>query len=139
MAPMFNRESLILCLKTFLENKSSWGLDSVWSFLLGYPKKKLIVFDCIIMKHTKPVGKGELYTKLNIDPEDEWDYVISKYGAKKHNYIENGRLLKVSKQSYRFLHYNYKFIEFLNSQIQTFKDYNLISRINNRFYNFFKK
>jgi hypothetical protein len=132
MAPLFNKETLKICLKTFLDNKSSWGLDSVWSFLLGYPKDKLIVFDCITMKHTKPVGKGELYTKLKINPEIEWESITRHYGAKKHNYIENGRLLNVSLNNMRLFYYNYKLIEFFNSQIRTIKDYDLTSRIKSR-------
>ena len=33
------------CLPSFIGNKSSWGVDSVWSKILDYPEDKLIVFD----------------------------------------------------------------------------------------------
>ena len=39
-------------------------MDSVWSRLLGYPEDKLIVFDNVAMRHTMPVGGGELIKNL---------------------------------------------------------------------------
>ena len=74
------------CLPSFIDNRSSWGVDSVWSKILGYPEDKMIVFDSVIMKHTKPVGGGELYEKIGIDPHLEWKNITDKYKAKKQNY-----------------------------------------------------
>lgn len=92
MAPLFNRYALIKCLPSFTGNKSSWGIDSVWSKLLGSPTTKIAVFDSVIMKHTQPVGGGELYVKLQIDPYVEWQQVTQQYNATAVNYNEVGRL-----------------------------------------------
>lgn len=92
MAPLFDKDALKICLPTFIENRSSWGFDAVWSKLLGYPEDKLIVFDTVAMKHTLPVGGGELYVKIGVDPKEEWRAVTEKYGAKYQNYKEYGRL-----------------------------------------------
>ena len=92
MAPLFNKQALKLLLPTFIETRSSWGLDSIWSKLLGYPQDKLIIFDRVIMKHTLPVGGGELYQKIGVDPKEEWNDITRKYNAKLENYREYGRL-----------------------------------------------
>lgn len=55
MALLFSRAALQRCLVSFNENKSSWGLDSVWPKILGYPHRKLAVFDDVVMEHTRPV------------------------------------------------------------------------------------
>ncbi len=64
MSPLFNSDSLKKCLPSFIGNRSSWGIDSVWSKILNYPQNKLIVFDSVTMRHTQPVGGGELYQKI---------------------------------------------------------------------------
>lgn len=92
MAPLFNRYALEKCLPSFVANKSSWGLDSAWSKILGYPKNKLMVFDKVQMEHTMPVGGGELYKKIKADPVDEWDTVTENFDARKDNFTEYGRL-----------------------------------------------
>src|SRR5882762_6029589 len=40
MAPLFSREALERCLGSFVGNRSSWGVDSVWSKLLDYTEDK---------------------------------------------------------------------------------------------------
>jgi hypothetical protein len=132
MAPLFHRDALKKCLPSFTGNKSSWGVDSVWSKLLGYPKDRLIVFDSVLMRHTQPVGGGELYKKLGISPHEDWQDIVEKFGAKKHNYQEYGRLQLVNSQSNRFRYYIYKTKEFFARKKQAFVDYDLGSRINSR-------
>jgi hypothetical protein len=102
MSPLFDRETLKKCLPTFKENLSSWGLDSVWSKLLNYAEDKMIVFDGIVMKHTVPVGGGELYAKIGVDPHDEWHAITKQYDAKLHNYREYGRLKKLHVKNDKF-------------------------------------
>jgi len=96
MSPLFGIEALKICLPSFIENKSSWGIDSVWSKLLGYPKDKLAVVDEVQMKHIHPVGGGELYKKIQVDPYDEMNFVVQKYGAIKNHFIEHGRYMVVN-------------------------------------------
>jgi hypothetical protein len=92
MAPLFNKEALLKCLPTFNENKSSWGFDAVWPKILNYPKNKIAVIDSVIMKHTVPVGGGELYKKIQVDPNEERLDIIKKYNASVENFYEYGRL-----------------------------------------------
>lgn len=132
MAPLFSREALLKCLPSFNKNKSSWGVDSVWSKILDYPKNKLVVFDKVIMKHTLPVGGGELYEKIGISPHLEWNSITSMYNAKKHNYIEYGRLQIINSKTNRFLFYLIKIKEVVISLKRTITDYDLISRVKNK-------
>lgn len=102
MAPLFQRRALLTCLPSFVANLSGWGCDSVWSKLLNYPAKKLVVFDCVPMHHTRPVGSGELYRNIGVDPFTEWRETIAAYGALPENFVEQGRLLQVDAVHNRF-------------------------------------
>jgi hypothetical protein len=132
MAPLFNREALERCLETFNGNRSSWGVDAVWSKVLDYPKDRLVVFDRITMRHTQPVGKGELYQKIGVDPHDEWNAITTRYGAKKENYQEYGRLIPVNEKQNRSTYLYYKWKEFLAKRKQAWNDYDLPSRVRSR-------
>ncbi len=132
MAPMFSREALITCLPSFIGNRSSWGIDSVWSKLLGYPEDKLVVFDTVIMKHTLPVGQGELYVKIGVNPQDEWTEITARYGARKHNYMEYARMELVSAKSNRVLHFINQSKSFIARKKRAVSDYDLPSRIKSR-------
>jgi hypothetical protein len=132
MAPLFHREALQLCLPSFTGNRSSWGVDSVWSKLLGYPEDKLIVFDTVQMRHTQPVGGGELYEKIGINPHQDWKNIVDQFGARMHNYQEYGRLQLVNNKSNRIKFMYYKTREFFAKRKQAWKDYDLPSRIASR-------
>ena len=132
MAPLFSREALAQCLVSFNENKSSWGLDSVWPKILGYPLNKLAVFDDVIMKHTRPVGGGELYKKIQADPYEEWETVVKKYDAIKNNYVEYGRLEYVSQEYNPLLFGLYKIGEQADKLRQHLQDYDVMSRVKNK-------
>jgi hypothetical protein len=132
MAPLFHRDALKACLPSFTGNKSSWGVDSVWSKLLGYPKDRLIVFDMVLMRHTQPVGGGELYQKIGVDPHEDWNNIVTRFGARKHNYKEYGRLQLVNAEHNRVSFFRYKFREFLSRKKQQWNDYDLPSRIISR-------
>lgn len=132
MAPLFSQEALQRCLETFIANRSSWGMDSVWPKILGYPEDKLVVFDTVTMRHTQPVGKGELYQKLGVDPYDEWAEIVARYGAKRQNYTEYGRLLPVNKHKNRLYRWWYQGKEFLHKRRQRWNDYDLPSRVKSR-------
>jgi len=129
MAPLFNAEALKKCLPSFIANRSSWGVDSVWSKILDYPENKLIVFDSVTMEHTKPVGEGELYKKIGIDPKKDWQNIINKYDAKKQNYQEYGRLAIIDKNHYLFNFLGIKGKEFFRTLQRHINDYDLPSRI----------
>ncbi len=132
MAPLFHSTALKLCLPSFIGNKSSWGVDSVWSKLLGYPTNKLVVFDSIIMKHTLPVGGGELYQKIGVNPHDDWNAITTAFSAKKHNYREYGRLMLVNAQSNRFNFFLFQSRAFFAKLNRAVHDYDIGSRITSR-------
>lgn len=132
MAPLFNAASLEKCLPSFTGNKSSWGVDSVWSKILDYPENKLIVFDAVMMEHTKPVGGGELYQKIGIDPQTDWKNITDKFGAKKQNYQEYGRLAIINKDHYLFNFLSIKGKEFISTLQRYINDYDLPSRVKSR-------
>jgi hypothetical protein len=65
MCPCFNSYALKKCLETFQENKSGWGIDHLWNIKLGQPTDKIAIIDEVTAIHTRPVGGGEIYKKLN--------------------------------------------------------------------------
>lgn len=133
MAPLFKADALAKCLPSFIGNKSSWGVDSVWSKILDYPEEKLIVFDCVTMEHTQPVGGGELYQKIGVDPKEDWENITKAFGAKKQNYKEYGRLAIINKDHYLFNFLGIKSKEFFRKLQRHVNDYDLPSRIKSRF------
>jgi hypothetical protein len=138
MSPLFNSEALKKCLPSFTGNRSSWGVDAVWSKILDYPKNRLIVFDTVVMKHTLPVGGGELYQKIGVDPHEDWNAITTLYKAKKHNYQEYGRLQLVNGQHNRLKYYMYKLAELVNRGKRRINDYDIGSRIVSRSNRIFK-
>ena len=132
MAPLFNAMALEKCLPSFIGNRSSWGVDSVWSKILDYPEKKLIVFDAVTMQHTKPVGEGELYKKLGVDPKEEWKNITEKFGARKQNYREYGRLAIVDKQHHFFNFLSIRSQEYFRTIRRHINDYDFPSRVKSR-------
>lgn len=109
MAPLFSAPALKICLPSFTATKSSWGLDSVWAKLLDYPEHSLIVFDTVIMKHLYPVGKGDLYRKLGVNPEEEWMNIINLYGARRHNLQEFNKIYCVDRNSNNLVNSYFKY------------------------------
>jgi hypothetical protein len=131
MAPLVDRAALKTILPTFIETRSSWGLDAVWPKLLGYPKDRLIVFDNVVMKHTLPVGGGELYLKIGVDPKEEWLYLTKKYAAKVYNY-EYGRLRPLTNNHNKVYRLQNSIRHKISTIQREIRDYDLFSRIKNK-------
>ena len=83
----------------------------------------------VTMEHTKPVGGGELYQKIGVDPQEDWTNITTKYGAKKQNYQEYGRLAIINKNHYLFNFLSIKGKEFLELLQRHINDYDLPSRV----------
>lgn len=109
MSPVFNSFALQKCLPSFIENKSSWGMDSVWSKLLDYPKNKLIVFDHVNMRHIHPVGEGELYKKIGTDPLQDWKNITNKYNARHSQFEEYSKLYFIDESSNKLVYLLFKY------------------------------
>jgi hypothetical protein len=82
MCPIFRRSALKTLASTFSLNASSWGIDSLWPHLLGYPAKRIAVLDETPVVHTRPVGKGSFYDVLkgqNVDAVADRDRILKQY------------------------------------------------------------
>jgi hypothetical protein len=67
MCPMMKQPALEKLMPTFKLSKSGWGVDLLWGKEIPayFGAKQIVVLDIIQVRHGKPVGKGELYTKLD--------------------------------------------------------------------------
>ncbi|MGJ7923224.1 DUF707 domain-containing protein [Neobacillus sp. LXY-4] len=81
MVPIFSRDALKLCWRSFKKSKSGWGLDSIWPKLLGYPDNKIAIIDEIGVKHTRAVGGGTLYQDIQGSAYQELDRICKEYGV----------------------------------------------------------
>lgn len=81
MCPMMHRLAVQELLPTFALNRSGWGLDILWGELIRarYGERSIAVFDSITARHTKPVGRGELYEKLGEPAAAERDEIFSRF------------------------------------------------------------
>ncbi|MBN8876964.1 MAG: DUF707 domain-containing protein [Sphingobacteriales bacterium] len=132
MAPLFSKHALKACLESFIGNKSSWGVDTVWTKILGNPSNKLIVFDNVMMKHTLPVGGGELYAKLGVSPYDEWKMITDKYGSRKHYYAELGRLQLVDKKHSFVMYLSAQAKDKWRNMVRFINDFGFAARVKSR-------
>ncbi|MFN7136575.1 MAG: DUF707 domain-containing protein [Thermomonas sp.] len=90
MAPVFDRDALRICLPTFTESTSGWGLDSLWPRLLAARGEQAIaIIDAAAVYHSRPVGGGELYKSTGFKAAlvDE-DRVMAKYGLDRRALVE---------------------------------------------------
>ena len=82
MAPLFNRSAFAMCVDTFAENKSGFGLDFLWRTLLK--GRKIGIIDQTPVFHTRPVGSagngmGAQKAGNVVTPRDERKALFKKY------------------------------------------------------------
>ena len=77
MAPLFSKNALLKCLKTFENCQSGRGIDHVWAALLGNPVNKIAVIDNSLMYHLKPSGLS--YSRFENTIEEQYDRVKNLY------------------------------------------------------------
>lgn len=99
MCPMMKQQAVRFLLPTFKLTKSGWGVDLLWGkqILENFGKDKIAVFDFIQVRHGKPVGEGELYSKLDQSAKSEEDMVRTGYD------LENFRISEVRSWSNTFV------------------------------------
>ncbi|HUC90529.1 MAG TPA: DUF707 domain-containing protein [Paenibacillus sp.] len=74
MVPIFSRDALKACWRTFDKSVTGWGMEHVWAKLLSYPFKKMAILDETPVKHTRLPGQGELYENIKNELKiDIWD------------------------------------------------------------------
>lgn len=77
ICPLMSFSSLLKLKHTFTLTQSGWGIDFLWTKLLNNPTDKIAIIDDVIITHTKPVG-GD-YSRLNVNPMDELNYILRTY------------------------------------------------------------
>ena len=82
MAPLFSRSAFAVCVDTFAENKSGFGLDFLWRTLLK--GRKIGIIDQTPVFHTRPVGSagngmGAQKAGNVVTPRDERKALFKKY------------------------------------------------------------
>jgi hypothetical protein len=56
MCPLFSERALRLCIGSFRDSVSGFGLDRLWPSLLGGPLARMAVIDAVGIVHTRPIG-----------------------------------------------------------------------------------
>jgi len=82
MCPVFSRDALGKCLDTFRKSQSGWGLDLVWAKLVNNGGN-MAILNNIVVRHTRPIRKGDLYdalAKKRISPSDDRKRLMREYG-----------------------------------------------------------
>jgi hypothetical protein len=81
MAPVFSRDALRACAETFASGASGWGIDFVWSAILGEPRDGIAVIDAAPVTHTRPIGKSAVYAGLAARHTDDRERATGRYGV----------------------------------------------------------
>lgn len=81
MAPIFSQYALQKLMHTFKVTAYTWGIDFVWGKLLGYPGDKIAIIDDTVVKHTRPIGSGDLYHNKSGDPYAEMVKICERFGV----------------------------------------------------------
>ncbi|MGB7759053.1 MAG: DUF707 domain-containing protein [Bryobacteraceae bacterium] len=108
MAPCFSAGAFVKVTPTLKDSLCGYGLEEVWVMLLGEEGKVAIV-DEIQMRHTRPIGGGQLYKALGALGKtgwDEMDSVFAKYGITRRRFWTRSAIAKSGKRvpdGFRFL------------------------------------
>ncbi|MQY19541.1 hypothetical protein NRB20_26310 [Nocardia sp. RB20] len=82
MAPCLSREFLRRTLGEFTETQSGWGMDYVWTSMLG--EGDTAILDAVPMRHSRAQGSGPLYEAVREagveDPREEYDAYMTRKG-----------------------------------------------------------
>jgi hypothetical protein len=95
MCPVFQTTTLDRLRQTFGESVSGWGLDFLWAHRSPCPDYRLAVIDAAVVRHTRPIGQGNLYDTLkrsSVDPREELERVLAKHQVPARPIVEHGRI-----------------------------------------------
>ncbi len=56
MCPVFSGRALRVCVGSFRDSVSGFGLDHLWPALLGGPRSRMAIIDAVGIVHTRPMG-----------------------------------------------------------------------------------
>jgi hypothetical protein len=101
MVPILSSAALRRIVPAFAGRHFGWGLDSVWSRWMPEPMFRAAIIDAVSVRHTRPVGKGNLSGGQAAAQKAERDELLARYGLKKKPRAvvyagrdERGRLLR---------------------------------------------
>ncbi len=95
MAPCFATPVLEMVRPLFAHTMSGYGLDSLWSRLEPDNRMRSAVIDTIEMRHTRPIGGGQLYANMKergLDPITEMNELLARHGVKPTQFRVHGGL-----------------------------------------------
>jgi hypothetical protein len=94
MCPLMKRDVLQALLPIFKLTKSGWGVDLLWGqqVLDKFGPDQIGVFDIVQVRHGRPIGKGELYDKLDTSAKNEENFVRTTYGLHDFKISQTGSL-----------------------------------------------
>jgi hypothetical protein len=58
MCPLFSLRALRICVGSFRDSVSGFGLDSLFPALLGWPRNRIGILDTVGLVHTRPLGRN---------------------------------------------------------------------------------
>lgn len=58
ICPLMSFDTMCWLLDYFIVNQSGWGMDYLWTKLLGNPVDKIAILDIITVTHTKPIAQN---------------------------------------------------------------------------------
>jgi hypothetical protein len=83
MTPFFSRDALPIARQYFAENASGWGIDLIWSDLLGAGDHKICIVDAAPVLHTREFRTGPNYKVIAKsgapDPLDDLRSIKKRY------------------------------------------------------------
>lgn len=86
MAPLFEAGFLKRALPSLRANYSSWGIAHLWAAQARTEQSRCLIIDEVAIRHTRPVGRGELYTLpdgTRIDPRTDLRTLLKQYRLKR--------------------------------------------------------
>lgn len=78
MMPFFSKSALQVCWNTFDLTDSAWGAEDVWGARLKYDK--IMVVDCIPVKHVRPISSSERKMPSGLSPQEEYLVMKNHFG-----------------------------------------------------------
>jgi hypothetical protein len=101
MAPLLRSAALRRIFPSFAGRKFGMGLDFLWSRWMPEPSFRTAIIDSVSVRHTRPVGKGNLSSGAEIARTSELEDLLARYalGRPPHSVVyagldADGRLLR---------------------------------------------
>lgn len=81
LVPIFSAEALAACWHTMDQSRSGFGLDLVWQTIVPGLGLRSAILDAVQVRHTRPVGSGQLYADQEEPAVVEGRRIARAYGV----------------------------------------------------------